>query len=254
MVSGWFRGEFTAIGEPWLDHDERYRRSEEFIRCLRGIWTEDTLQLQRRLLPLPRLRPEAEAGADPHPEIFQGGNSRAARAMAARVSDWYFINGNTPDGITRRRSTRSAPRRRPTGRDASGSAPTPSSSPARPRREAQDVLREIIAKADVEAVHGFGEAVKQAGKSSPDKQGKWATRTSRIWCSTTTASAPDLIGTPEQIAEQIVALKEIGVDLVLCGFLHFQEEVEFFGQRVIPLVRELERGAAPARHGLIAAE
>ena len=41
VVSGWFRGEFTAIGEPWLDHDERYRRSEEFIRSLRGIWSEE---------------------------------------------------------------------------------------------------------------------------------------------------------------------------------------------------------------------
>ncbi len=41
VVSGWFRGEFAAIGEHWLDHDERYRRSEEFIRALRGIWTED---------------------------------------------------------------------------------------------------------------------------------------------------------------------------------------------------------------------
>ena len=37
IVSGWFRGEFLAIGEPWLDHDERYRRSEEFITALRGI-------------------------------------------------------------------------------------------------------------------------------------------------------------------------------------------------------------------------
>ena len=41
IVSGWFRGEFTAIGEPWLEHDERYRRSEEFIDVLRGIWTRD---------------------------------------------------------------------------------------------------------------------------------------------------------------------------------------------------------------------
>ncbi|WP_122870052.1 LLM class flavin-dependent oxidoreductase, partial [Pseudomonas viridiflava] len=23
IVSGWFKGEFTAIGEPWLEHDER---------------------------------------------------------------------------------------------------------------------------------------------------------------------------------------------------------------------------------------
>ena len=36
VVSGWFKGEFTALGEPWLEHDERYRRTEEFIRVLRG--------------------------------------------------------------------------------------------------------------------------------------------------------------------------------------------------------------------------
>ena len=28
IVSGWFRSEFTAIGEPWLEHDERYDRAE----------------------------------------------------------------------------------------------------------------------------------------------------------------------------------------------------------------------------------
>ena len=51
----------------------------------------------------------------------------------------------------------------------------------------------------------------------------------------------NLIGTPQQIAERIVELKSVGVDLVLTGFLHFIEEVEYFGKRVLPLVRELER-------------
>lgn len=50
----------------------------------------------------------------------------------------------------------------------------------------------------------------------------------------------NLIGTPQQVAERIVNLKRIGVDLVLCGFLHFQEEVDYFGKKVLPLVRELE--------------
>ncbi len=50
----------------------------------------------------------------------------------------------------------------------------------------------------------------------------------------------NLIGTPQQIAERIVALKNVGVDLVLSGFLHFIEEVEYFGEKVLPLVRELE--------------
>ncbi|NAT17481.1 dimethyl sulfone monooxygenase SfnG, partial [Pseudomonas syringae pv. actinidifoliorum] len=53
----------------------------------------------------------------------------------------------------------------------------------------------------------------------------------------------NLIGTPRQIAERIVELKSIGVDLVLSAFLHFQEEVAYFGEHVLPLVRELEAAA-----------
>ncbi len=49
-----------------------------------------------------------------------------------------------------------------------------------------------------------------------------------------------LIGTPEQIAERIAAYRKRGVDLILGGFLHFQEEIEYFGSRVLPLVREIE--------------
>ena len=87
-----------AIGEPWLDHDERYRRSEEFIRSLRGIWTQDNFTFRGDFYRYTNytLKPKP---ADPQPEIFQGGSSRAARDMAARVSDWYFTNGNTPEGI-----------------------------------------------------------------------------------------------------------------------------------------------------------
>ena len=41
IVSGWFKQEFTSIGQWWLDHGERYRRSREFITCLKGIWTQE---------------------------------------------------------------------------------------------------------------------------------------------------------------------------------------------------------------------
>ena len=97
IVSGWFRSEFTAIGEPWLEHDERYRRSEEFIRALKGIWTQDDFTFKGDFYRFDNysLKPKPLG----QPEIFQGGSSRAARDMAARVSDWYFTNGNTVEGI-----------------------------------------------------------------------------------------------------------------------------------------------------------
>ena len=46
VVSGWFKDEFTHLGEPWLEHDERYRRSAEFLQVLRTIWTEDNVDFR----------------------------------------------------------------------------------------------------------------------------------------------------------------------------------------------------------------
>ena len=59
-----------------------------------------------------------------------------------------------------------------------------------------------------------------------------------------------LIGTPEQIAERIAAYRKRGVDLILGGFLHFQEEIEYFGSRVLPLVREIEKRKQNSRRAL----
>src|ERR1700755_2540950 len=82
VVSGWFKGEFTALGEPWLEHDERYRRSEEFIRALRGIWTEDHYTQRGDFYRINDFSCKPKPLQTPHPEIFQGGNSKAARQMA----------------------------------------------------------------------------------------------------------------------------------------------------------------------------
>lgn len=42
------------------------------------------------------------------------------------------------------------------------------------KSEAKEVLCEIVAKANTEAVEGFRNAVKQAGKSTSDSKGRWA--------------------------------------------------------------------------------
>ncbi|MGV9606990.1 dimethylsulfone monooxygenase SfnG [Streptomyces sp. NPDC003631] len=250
VVSGWF----TALGEPWLEHDERYRRSEEFIRALRQIWTEDHTELAGdfyrlrdfSLKPKPLNTPQR-----PHPEIFQGGNSTAARAMAGRVSDWYFSNGRDFDGVTEqindvRASATQIGRRAPKfglngfliARDTEA--------------EARETLREIVAKADTRAVHGFRDAVQQAGPSTTDGKGMWQDSGFEDLVQYNDGFRTGLIGTPEQIAERIVAYKRLGVDLFLLGFLHYLEEVEYFGKKVLPLVRELEaqkaRSAPAAAH------
>jgi dimethylsulfone monooxygenase len=237
IVSGWFRGEFLAIGEPWLDHDERYRRSEEFIRCLRGIWTQDEFTFAGDFYRFRNfsLKPKP---IEPLPEIFQGGSSRAARDMAARVSDWYFTNGNTPEEIAKqvndlRRKAGEANHKVKVGVNAFAVA-------RKTEEEARGVVQEIIDKAIPDAVNAFGHEVKNAGQASPEREGNWAKSTFNDLVQYNDGFRSNLIGTPQQIAERILDLKDAGADLILLAFLHFQEEVEHFGQHVIPLVRELE--------------
>lgn len=241
VVSGWFKGEFHAIGEHWLDHDERYRRSEEFIRALRGIWTTDNFTFRGDFYRFQdySLKPKP---IDPQPEIFQGGSSRAARDMAARVSDWYFTNGNTADEI-RKQVNDIQGKARENGHHVRVGV-NAFAIVRETEEEAKAVLAEIIEKANPEAVNAFGHEVKNAGKSSPEGEGNWAKSSFEDLVQYNDGFRSNLIGTPQQVAERVLALKSAGADLILLGFLHFQEEVEYFGKHVIPLIRELEAAQA----------
>ena len=247
VVSGWFKGEFTALGEHWLDHDERYRRSEEFIRALRGIWTTDDFTLAGDFYRIRdfTLKPKpVQVPGRAHPEIFQGGNSTAARAMAGRVSDWYFSNGKDFDGLSEqvhdvRRSAGEHGRTVKFGlngfmivRDTEA--------------EARETLREVVAKSNKLAVEGFRDAVRTAGQSTSDRKGMWADSSYEDLVQYNDGFRTGLIGTAEQVAERIVQYRRRGADMMLLGFLHFQEEVEQFGSKVLPLVREMESQLLPA--------
>lgn len=245
IVSGWFRGEFKAIGEPWLDHEERYLRSEEFIRCLKGVWQQESFTFAGDFYRYRdySLKPKP---LDPQPEVFQGGSSRAARDMASRVSDWYFTNGNTPEGIRQQVDDiqhKAAQNSHRVKIGVNGFVIARET-----EQQAQQVLQEILDHANPDAVKGFQHEVKNAGSASPEGEGNWAKSTLDDLVQYNDGFKTNLIGTPQQIAERIIALKEAGADLLLLGFLHFQEEVEFFGREVIPLVRELEARRQPELH------
>lgn len=247
IVSGWFKGEFLGYGEPWLEHDERYRRSEEFIRVLKGMWTEEEFTFQGDFYQINQAPLKPKPVQKPHPEIFQGGNSKAARRMAARVSDWYFMNGvsieNAAEQIQEIRHLAVEEGRNPDEirfglngfvilRDT--------------EQEAHAALREIVENADTEAVEGFRQAVKDAGASSPEKQGMWANSSFEDLVQYNDGFKTRLIGTEDQIIERIAQYEAAGVDLFLCGFLHFTDELPLFGERIIPRVKALPSRRAQA--------
>lgn len=241
VVSGWFKDEYTRLGLPWLDHDERYRRSAEFIEVLRALWTQENVQFHGDFYRVNdfTLRPGPyPVEGRPHPEIFQGGNSTAARFNGGAHADWYFSNGKDFDGFTEQYDdvTRVAIEHGRTVRFGLNGFAIVRDTEA----EAKDQLREIIAKADVDSVKAFGRSVQQAGAATSDKKGMWADSSFEDLVQYNDGFRTRLIGNPEQVARRIVEYKKRGVNLLLLGFLHFIEEVEAFGTRVLPIVRELE--------------
>ena len=243
VVSGWFKAEFTAIGQWWLDHAERYRRSREFIQCLKGIWTEEAFTYRGDFYQFHDyvLKPKPLVlDGRPHPEIFQGGNSVDARENAAAASDWYFMNGNSLEGF-RTQIEDVKERAKKAGREGQVKFAVNGFVICRDTEaEAVELLAEIQGKADREAVEGFRQQVQNAGKSSKEGGGMWAESKFEDLVQYNDGFKTKLIGTKEQIAERICLLKSLGISVLLVAFLHYEEEVKRFGEEVLPLVREME--------------
>ncbi|WP_418282590.1 dimethylsulfone monooxygenase SfnG [Halorubrum sp. DTA98] len=246
VVSGWFKGEFTGFGQPWLAHDERYARSEEFIEVLKALWTEERATYDGRFYTIGRdidgfegAPLEPKPVQDPYPKVFQGGNSQAARRMAARQADVLFINGGSLQEI------------RAVIEDVEEYAAEFETEPPRfaanafviqrdTESKAKSVLEGVIENATDEAVEAFREQVKQAGQSSAEGDGMWSDSDFEDLVQYNDGFKTGLIGTDEQIVERIRKLDAIGIDVVLAGFLDYDEDLERFGQTIIPAVEEAE--------------
>ncbi|GAA5849012.1 hypothetical protein JCM3766R1_005426 [Sporobolomyces carnicolor] len=239
IVSGWFKTEYVKQNQPWLEHAERYRRSEEFIEVLRGLWTEKEFTYrgdfyQFKDFPL--------SPKPPRPlTIYQGGNSADARGMAARVSDILLLNGQGT--IQDFRDLIEDTKRRAIEQGRTGRVEFGVNAFVIVREteaEAERVLREIIRQSDKAAVASFAKEVEQAGKSSREGKGMWSNSDSQQLVQFNDGFKSRLIGTREQVADRILLFRSLGIDHILTAFLDFQEELEQFGNDVIPLVRELE--------------
>jgi len=237
ILSAWFKEEFRAFGEPWLDHDERYRRSEEFIQVLKGLWTQKSLTFKGDFYRINEGWLKPRPISSPHPEIFQGGNSKAARRMAAKHSDWYFLNGNSVEGVKEQidevralakaegRSVKFGLNGFVIQRDS--------------EREALEQLEAIIAKADPKIVQSFADQVKNAGASTAEKIGMWANADFANLVQPNDGFKTRLFGPPEVIAERIRAYEAAGVDMMLCAFLNYTDELPAFGREVVPLLQDV---------------
>ena len=89
---GWSKDEYDAVGVPFR---QRGRRADEFLRCLKTIWTEDVVEFSGEFYRVPRSRIAPKPLQKPHPPITVGGYGPSVIQRAVTLGDG-FSGGNVP--------------------------------------------------------------------------------------------------------------------------------------------------------------
>src|SRR5215216_6044162 len=89
---GWSEDEYEASNVPF---GQRGRRGDEFIRCLKAIWTDEVVEFKGDFYRVPKSLVEPKPLQRPHPPILIGGYGPAATRWAALLGDG-FTGGSRP--------------------------------------------------------------------------------------------------------------------------------------------------------------
>jgi probable F420-dependent oxidoreductase len=84
---GWSADEFAAAGTPM---ERRGARGDEFIECLRTIWTTNPVEHHGEFYEIPRSYVDPQPVQKPHPPILLGGTAEPALRRAGRLADGWI--------------------------------------------------------------------------------------------------------------------------------------------------------------------
>src|SRR5487761_1343574 len=79
---GWLRQEFEATGAAY---GQRGARTEDFLRCLLAIWTDDVVDYDGAFYEVPRSRVDPKPLQRPPPPVLFGGTAAPALRRAGRL-------------------------------------------------------------------------------------------------------------------------------------------------------------------------
>jgi probable F420-dependent oxidoreductase len=91
---GWMREEFEALGQQ--TYDRRGAATDEQLRILKTLWTEGVASFEGEFWSFLKLGAMPMPVQKPHPPIWIGGHSRAARRRTARYADGWLPIGARP--------------------------------------------------------------------------------------------------------------------------------------------------------------
>jgi alkanesulfonate monooxygenase len=243
VVAGGDPGELHGDG-VWLEHDERYEATDEFLTIWRGLMAGETVTHHGKHMAIENghlLYPPVQA---PYPPLYFGGSSKAGQDVAADHVDVYLTWGEPPLDVAAKIATM---------REAAAAKGRTLSFGIRlhviVRRTSAEAWRaadELIEHLDDETI-----AKAQAAFAKFDSVGQQRMAqlhggrrdkleiSPNLWAGVGLVrggAGTALVGDPQQVADRMKEYMALGIDrFILSGYPHL-EECYRFAELVFPLL------------------
>jgi FMNH2-dependent dimethyl sulfone monooxygenase len=234
VVTGFVPSEARMFGNEQIAHDARYEMAGEFTELMEALWASPenlTMTGQYWKLIDAYVTPKPRFG---RPLLVNATGSSAGIAYAARHSDLVFIT--SPGGGHVDAAIAALPQHNAEIKSKAAELGRKVKTIINPmiicrqtNHEAQAYYDSIVAAADVEAIEGF-----VGRRMSGDAKG-WKTD---LGAYRAVGGNMQIVGSPAEIVERFLQLKQAGCDGVQLTFFDFAADLEFFGQEVLPLMKK----------------
>jgi alkanesulfonate monooxygenase len=234
----------------FLSHDERYRRTDEYLQVMRRVWTEEEpFDFEGEFYQVRGASSDVKAAQQPHVPLWFGGISDAAIPVGAKHCDTYALFGEPlaqVQSLMRRLDAAAAVHGR-TLRYNVSFRPIIAATEEAAWSKAREILQGVEVTPLPSNLNLEAETSRRLRRLIEDGE----VHDERLWVPLAAAAGGGgnttaLVGTPEQVAEALARYYDLGISGVLIrGFDPFKDTIEY-GRELIPWIRQkvAERDAA----------
>jgi alkanesulfonate monooxygenase len=252
VVTGGESAEQRAYGD-FLDKDQRYERTGEFLDIVRRLWDGETVTKDGKYLRVEGAR--LARLPDPVPDVYFGGSSQAAGPVAAGYSDVYLTWGEPPADVDKKlrwieslareqgREVRLGIRLHTISRDTSEEA----------WRQAERLIAPIdddmIAKAQAGLARSESEGQRRMRELHQGGDRRGLEIYPNLWAGVGLVrggAGTSLVGSHTEVADRIEEYASLGITEFIMSGYPCLEEAYWFGEGVLPILERRGRWTHPA--------
>lgn len=228
VVSSWWKDEARRYGVQFDEHDDRYARTREWLQVVDGVWSEPSFSFHGRYYSVDETVLEPKPVRAGRPMIYAGGESDAAKTLISSACDAYVMHGDPPERIAPKVADMRARRAAaglPPMRFGMAAYAIVRDTPDEVRREIERITNVVPGAPGYRNYQDWLQNTRMEQRVSLED-----------YSVSNRGLRAGLVGTPEQVAGQVRALAEAGVDLLLLQCSPQHEEMERFAEQVMPLI------------------